>query len=144
MLERLLVAALVLLGPASAQAAPKSSLRVSVTGFQSLDGHVVCALFRSKSGFPDGRHALRSTRARVGKAGATCRFGEVPRGTYAVALFHDADDDGELDTFLGIPQEGFGFSRDARPSLFGPPSFERAAFRVVRGPYALSVRLQHL
>ena len=52
---------------------------------------------------------------------------DVPHGTYAVRLYHDEDDDGELDTNLfGVPQEAFGFSNNARGSM-GPPDFRKAA-----------------
>ena len=41
---------------------------------------------------------------------------------------HDEDGDGQFDTgFLGIPNEGYGFSSDARGTM-GPPSFDSAAF----------------
>ena len=39
---------------------------------------------------------------------------DVPHSTYAVRLYHDEDNDGELDTnMFGVPQETFGFSNDA-------------------------------
>lgn len=58
----------------------------------------------------------------------------VPRpGRYAVALMHDLDGDGVMDkNFLGIPTEGYGFSRDA-PTGFRGPAFEAAAFDVGAG-----------
>jgi uncharacterized protein (DUF2141 family) len=57
-----------------------------------------------------------------------CRFYDVPAGRYAVGVMHDEDDDDHFDQgIFGIPQEGYGFSRDARGSM-GPPSFESAAF----------------
>jgi len=52
----------------------------------------------------------------------------LPQGTYALAIFHDEDDDGELDkNWLGIPKEPIGFSNDAKGRM-GPPRFEDAAF----------------
>ncbi len=59
---------------------------------------------------------------------------ELPSaGTYAIALYHDADDDNELDRGLfGIPTEGYGFSRNAGGGLSGP-SFRDAAVEVGPG-----------
>jgi len=35
----------------------------------------------------------------------------IPPGTYAIACYHDENDNGKLDTnFLGIPKEGTGAS----------------------------------
>ena len=61
---------------------------------------------------------------------ATCTF-SVPRpGRYAAAFFHDEDGDRVLDkNFLGIPTEGYAFTRDAHAAL-SAPAFERAAFDV--------------
>lgn len=64
--------------------------------------------------------------------GATIRvtFPSVSKGTYAIKVFHDVNADGRMDTnFFGIPKEPYGFSNDAM-GLFGPPSFEQAAFTV--------------
>jgi uncharacterized protein (DUF2141 family) len=45
-----------------------------------------------------------------------------------VAVWHDADGDGELDSnFLGLPREPVGASNNAT-GRFGPPSFDDAAF----------------
>lgn len=65
-----------------------------------------------------------------GKSRAT--FVNVPDGTYAISVFHDEDNDGELDTLLGIPTEDTGTSNDA-PARFGPPKWEDAKFKVKGG-----------
>jgi uncharacterized protein (DUF2141 family) len=56
---------------------------------------------------------------------------ELPReGAYAIGLFHDADDDGELDRgVFGVPTEGYGFSRNVGGGL-SAPSFASAALQV--------------
>ena len=55
--------------------------------------------------------------------------GVVP-GTYALATFHDENGNGTFDkNFLGIPEEGYGFSNGVRPFLSAPP-FSAAAFVV--------------
>lgn len=60
------------------------------------------------------------------------RFTNIPDGTYAISVFHDEDNDGELDTILGIPREDTGSSNDA-PARFGPPKWEDAKFEVKGG-----------
>ncbi len=56
----------------------------------------------------------------------------LPDSTYAISVYHDADDDGELDTLLGIPTEDTGSSNDT-PARFGPPKWEEAKFEVKGG-----------
>lgn len=51
-------------------------------------------------------------------------------GTYAIGLYHDADDDNELDRgVFGVPTEGYGFSRNVGGGL-SAPSFADAALEV--------------
>ena len=59
---------------------------------------------------------------------ARCDFADIPPGTYALAVIHDENSNGKLDTnWLGIPTEGYGFSNDAK-ALLGAPSFAAASF----------------
>ncbi|MBL7946153.1 MAG: DUF2141 domain-containing protein [Flavobacteriales bacterium] len=69
-----------------------------------------------------------------------CSFGVVDPGTYAVKVFHDINSDGELNTsWVGWPQEPYGFSNDA-PVNMGPPSFKLAAITIGEKP--LTTRIQ--
>jgi uncharacterized protein (DUF2141 family) len=64
-------------------------------------------------------------------------------GSYALSAIHDENRNGRLDTFLGIPREGFGFSRN--PVIrFGPPRFTQVRFDAVSGLSRQSVRMQYL
>lgn len=60
-------------------------------------------------------------------------------GTYAIALYHDANDDHHFNRTLVVPKEGYGFSNDA-PTTFGLPSF--AKVRIAVGPAADQVRIR--
>lgn len=66
-------------------------------------------------------------------------FTDVLPGTYAVKVFHDINSDGELNTsWIGWPQEPYGFSNDA-PVNTGPPSFRLAAIQM--GEKDLTIRI---
>jgi uncharacterized protein (DUF2141 family) len=72
----------------------------------------------------------------------TCAFASVAPGTYAVALFHDENDNGKLDTnFVGIPREGVGVSNNKLRS-FGPPTWDDAKF-ALNGDVVLDVSLHY-
>jgi uncharacterized protein (DUF2141 family) len=92
------------------------------------DGQVLVAVFDSADTFAkEGKEVVGVSAAIAGGTARTVIAGLKP-GRYAVAGFHDENGNGKLDTnLLGIPTEGYGFSRDARGTL-GPPSFGAAAF----------------
>jgi len=131
----LLVAALVLLVAPRALAERAgglfSPINVEVGGFPNDQGRLACALYDKPDGFPHDRSkAIRRVTGKISEGMATCVFNNVPTGTYAVAFFQDAKMSGEIvKNMLGIPQEGYGFSNDAKPSAMSPPSFSAAAFQ---------------
>jgi len=62
-------------------------------------------------------------------------------GTYAIQTFQDVNDNNKMDTsWLGLPLEPFGFSRDAQPHL-SKPRFAAVKFDVVPG---LNVQTLHM
>ena len=64
------------------------------------------------------------------EAGTSTFEYELPAGQYVVGIFHDVNLNNKMDNnFLGLPKEQYGFSNNAR-ALFGPPSFEDAAFEL--------------
>lgn len=109
---------------------PRGTLRVSLRGLEHSRGTAYCALFRSANGFPDERERAFATQAvSIRARRAECVFSDLRPGIYAVAVAHDEDDDGELDTSLfGAPTEGWGVSNDA-PANMGPPEWAEAKFR---------------
>lgn len=71
-----------------------------------------------------------------------CSFPGVMPGTYAVKVFHDINSDGALNTsWIGWPQEPYGFSNDA-PVNTGPPSFRLAAIEVNEKTGTVRIRLR--
>ncbi|MEZ4900474.1 MAG: DUF2141 domain-containing protein [Spirosomataceae bacterium] len=55
---------------------------------------------------------------------------KLPPGQYAMALYHDINDNLKLDkNMVGIPKEPFGFSNNYRP-VFSGPKFEDCIFEV--------------
>lgn len=79
--------------------------------------------------FPDckGHDAVAAT-VRASRHPIHYTFRAVPVGTYAIASFHDANSNGKLDTMMGMPKEGFAFSRNP-PMKPRAPRFNEASFR---------------
>jgi uncharacterized protein (DUF2141 family) len=90
-----------------------ASLNITVRGIKSSKGVIRLAICPRNAGFPDckGRE-VRSASLPIQNGEATIRFTDLPAATYAISVFHDGNANGKLDTFLGIPKEGYGFSRN--------------------------------
>jgi len=103
-----------------------ADLDVSVTGVRSDRGIIAVAIC-DKADFPAGTCPYHGTAAAAPGAVVVHLHG-VPSGSWAAAVYHDEAGIGRLEfSLLGIPKQGFGFSRDAKMH-FGPPSFADAAF----------------
>ena len=128
---------------AVAGAAPAGVLEVSLAGLRSAKGLVSACLTRDPARFPRCQHDPAALRIkRTAASGAPLRFEDLPSGSYALAVLHDENQNGRLDTRLGIPREGFGFSRNPRVT-FGPPRFGAAAFRIAGGAVRQDVRMRY-
>lgn len=117
--------------------APTGTLTVHVDGLDSNEGTVRAELTTAENYDRDGY--VRAATLSIQSEKARWTVEDVPHSTYAVRLYHDEDDDGELDTnMFGVPQEAFGFSNDARGSM-GPPDFEEAAFTLESDSLSMTI-----
>lgn len=106
------------------------NIHVKILNIKNSTGNVACALFESSVGFPDEylHFATNIMVIKIRDNQTHCDFKDIAPGTYALAVVHDENMNGKLDTkWLGIPTEGYGFSRDAK-ALLGAPSFSSASF----------------
>jgi uncharacterized protein (DUF2141 family) len=134
-----LIAWLVLCFPLTGQAV---DLQIQVVGLRSARGEVHLGIFDQPAAFPQGER-LAGTKVKVGSGPVTAVFTNLQPGTYAVSLYHDENSNGRFDkNFLGLPQEGYGFSNDARPGL-GPPSFKKASFTVDDQHTVITITVQY-
>ena len=125
--------------------APCPGIHVTVLDIRNSTGTVACALFESPQGFPvEFLHSATNVMViKIRKSQARCDFEDIPPGTYALAVIHDENMNGKLDTnALGIPNEGYGFSNEAR-SWFGAPSFKDAAFSYDGRSVEMTLSLQY-
>lgn len=124
---------------------PCAGIHVRILDIRNSQGTVACALFESPEGFPiEFLHsATNVVIMKIRKSQARCDFEDIPAGTYAIAVVHDENMNGKLDTgFLGVPKEGYGFSNDAR-ALLGAPSFAAAAMKYDGYHLELAITLRY-
>jgi len=65
---------------------------------------------------------------KIRKSQARRDFEDIPPGKYAMAVIHDENMNGKLDTnWMGVPTEDCGFSNNAT-GVLGAPPFSAARF----------------
>lgn len=136
----------ILLVAGGVQAEPRKGATVTanMSGFKSDKGQVIIGLYKNPDNFPQKieRAPQRGT-AKIKGGKSTFAFKNVPPGVWAIAVFHDENGNGKFDTnFLGIPKEGWGTSRNARPAV-GAPDFEDAKFTVKQGDRAFKILMKY-
>jgi uncharacterized protein (DUF2141 family) len=118
-------------------------LIVHFAGLRSTKGMIRACLTRNPALFLtcDKDPAALKANVPAGKD-AQMEFPAVPPGDYVLAVVHDENGNDKVDTFMGIPREGVGFSRNPAMS-FGPPKYEAARFHVASGVNATDVKLKY-
>lgn len=105
------------------------NLTVQVSGFKSDKGTAEFGLFNDASAYPTKpERAFAAQRGKISNGATTVEFKGLPKGTYAIAAYHDVNGNRKLDAnFIGIPKEPIGASNNAKGRM-GPPSFKDAQF----------------
>jgi uncharacterized protein (DUF2141 family) len=118
------------------------NITVTATNFRNAKGMAGIALFASEEGFPpDAQQALRTARVEIAAGEARTTFDRVPPGNYAIAVFHDENDNNRLDAnWLGVPREGWGVSNNVRGQR-GPPRFDEASFELRDQDITIEVKI---
>lgn len=149
-----LCAAWLALAPAPAAAASgegcigdgATTIRVTVEKVRNSKGLITAVLYddNPKTFLKKG---ARLDRIRVeASEGETelCLNAPAAGRSYSVALYHDENGNTEFDTdFLGIPTEGYGFSRN--PGFrFGKPDVEETLFDIADHQVSLRISMLYL
>jgi len=130
------------LAVAPAQAQDEGATLVVHVHNLSPKGGVLRLGLYDQARYPDDDAApVASADVRAEQGDNVITLTNLPPGTYAIQTFQDINANNKMDTsWLGLPQEPFGFSRDAQPHL-SKPSFGRVKFEVIQG---LNVQVLHL
>ena len=140
-MHRLLAAPLLIL--LTAARGPTADLEISIEKLRNLKGELHFCLTREPAHFPDCKRDPKAvTRSAPATAGRIRIAGLAPGG-YALAIFHDENRNRKLDMLIGIPREGFGFSRN--PVVrFGAPKFRQVRIDLPTGFTRQTVRMQYV
>jgi uncharacterized protein (DUF2141 family) len=128
-----------LLAALALEAAP---VTVEITTLRNSQGRVHVALC-PRDKFLSEACAFEAS-APASKGTTTLTFPAIPPGDYAAQAFHDENANHKMDrNFLGIPKEGFGFSRDAK-IRFAPPKWDEAVITHEAKPQVLKFGMRYM
>ncbi|MBN3889943.1 MAG: DUF2141 domain-containing protein [Nostoc sp. JL31] len=128
----------------SAKANFNGKLTVEIDGLKNKKGQVCASIFASSEGFPsDGDRVLQKQCTKITENPLPITFNNLKAGSYAVAVFHDQNNDSTLNSnIFGIPSEGFGFS--SNPEIrTRAPRFSEAAFLVAGPDTNIQIQLKY-
>lgn len=110
--------------------AQKGVIKLEVTNIECPKGILRVSLYNKSDEFLKEGAEYRKLKLDVNSNGLCCTIDKLPAGEYAIAMYHDKNEDGECNrSWLGIPTEGYGFSRNFKPVL-APPSFKKVKIKV--------------
>ncbi|MEJ7927838.1 DUF2141 domain-containing protein [Sphingobium sp. AN641] len=139
---RAAIASLAALLLAAAPPPPADGLTIAWEGLRSQKGRILICVTRNAKHFPNCSDDPEKRHYDVAATAGILPVGRLASGDYAIAIIHDENGNGKLDTFMGIPREGVGFSRNA-PIRFGPPGFRAASVPVADMPQRQTIRVKY-
>ncbi len=105
-------------------------LKIYIEDLANNQGKVLIALYQNEQEFDDETNPFIGDSVDATSSNLLVQYANLPAGDYAIALFHDENENAELDqNFLGIPQEGYGFSTNPG-FLLSKPSFDDVSFQI--------------
>ena len=117
-----------------------SNLHVQITGLLNTKGEVYIGVYKKAENFPNVTKSYKAKIVKLQNTTLNYTFQHLPKGNYAIAVFHDENSNHSLDkNFLGVPSEGYGFSNNIKP-LFRAANFEESQF-VLKKDTSLTIKL---
>ena len=105
-----------------------ATLTLKITNILDYTGEMQIAIYDKKENFPKKGLEFKNVILQVQDSILEYTFKDLPKGEYAIAVFHDKNSDGKCNrNLLGIPKEGYGFSNNIKPKL-SVPSFKKTKF----------------
>jgi uncharacterized protein (DUF2141 family) len=139
------VAALASINLAVAAAEPTATLTVVIDGLKQQKSQICLRIFSNERGFPTTNESEVKS-ACIPNSGTSVKkqFSGLKYGTYAIAIVDDENGDAKLNSnFLGIPEEGFGISRNPIVSITtGSPKFSNASF-ALRKNTTINIKMKY-
>ena len=122
--------------------ATTNRLTIHMSGFKNDKGMAMVAVHNTPKTFLKKTAPFRSARVAITQLKSVAEFDDIPPGKYVVAVFHDENDNQDLDgNLMRIPTEHYGFSNNAWRK-FGPAKYKDAEFELADTPMMMDITLR--
>jgi uncharacterized protein (DUF2141 family) len=129
--------------PHARAAGPTASLTIQVENVLPAGGILRLGLYDAARYPDDDSKPIASADVPAVAGRTVITLHNIPPGVYAIQTFQDVNANDKMDTsWVGLPQEPFGFSQDAKPFL-SKPSFDEVKFTLAAGDNSLVIHLQN-
>ena len=96
-------------------------LTIKISNIEKLKGEIKVGIFNNETNFLKDGYAIKNYSIKVQNNTATLIISDLPKGEYAVTMYHDENSDNKMNTnFIGIPKEPYGFSNNIKPKMSAP------------------------
>lgn len=126
------------------QSNSKGTIEITFKNIRNQDGWITIGInHRNPEGFPRKADIeLQFEKEGMKDGSLTVQVKDQPYGMYAISVLDDENRDLEIEMFMGIPREGFGFSTNP-PFKLRAPRFEECSFEVNQPVTKISIDLRY-
>jgi uncharacterized protein (DUF2141 family) len=121
----------------------RASLVVHIRDVSPAGGIMRLGVY-DEAGYPNDRGPVVSADVPAHPGETVIHLTDLRPGTYAIEVYQDINSNDRMDrSWIGLPLEPYGFSRNARPVL-SKPDFARVSFAVKAGRNVQTLHLQNV
>lgn len=96
-------------------------LTIKISNIDKIKGEIKVGVFDTDTNFLKEGHAIKNYSIKVKNNTATLTITDLPKGEYAITMYHDQNSDNECNrNFIGIPKEPYAFSNNVKPKMSAP------------------------
>jgi len=98
-----------------------TTLLITVPNINPLKGEIQVSVYDNGKSFLKENEEYKIYRFKVEEAKGSFVINDLPEKEYALIIYHDENDNKEMDkSIIGMPKEGYGFSKNFKPGLSRP------------------------
>jgi uncharacterized protein (DUF2141 family) len=125
------------------QSTSRGTLEIKFTEIRNSKGKIAIGINTLQDGWPrKPQIEFNWKKENLVDGVFTVKIPDLPFGIMAISALDDENSDLEMDMFLGIPKEGFGFSMDP-PFKLSAPKFEDCSFLLNQPYQQITIRFRY-
>lgn len=120
----------------------KGELVVEIKNIENPQGVLYIAVYNESSFLQEGKELIKTKTPIQTVYDQKIAINELPFGVYAIAIYHDVNNNGKLDkNYLGIPTEPYAFSNNPKVK-WRSPTFDETKIELNAAQRSLQMELK--